>query len=152
MSFSTFSEAHPSIVVAAVPTPSTLRNSRRFTPFGAASLADEPSCSMLIPLVVTRAAVVSRAEGRVRLSDVTVDAPTHVERRRLIDLLHILDLAVTRLARHAGVHVPHVRKVHVLRQLVDADPRHRLLLVPVGGELLDFRFPCGDDGVATHAG
>src|SRR4051794_37794052 len=35
ISFSTFSEAQPSIVVAAVPTPRTLRNSRRFTPPGA---------------------------------------------------------------------------------------------------------------------
>src|ERR1700682_890882 len=152
MSFSTFSEAHPSIVVTAVPTPSTLRNSRRFTPFGEASLAGEPSCSMLILLVVTRAAVVSRAEGRVRLSDVTVDAPAHVERRRLINLFHVLDLAVTRLTRHAGVHMPHVRKVHVLRQFVDADPRHRLLLFPIRGQLLDFRFSGCDDGVATHAG
>ncbi len=36
-------------------------------------------CSVLIRLVVTRAAVVSRFEGRIRLSDVTVDAPPHVE-------------------------------------------------------------------------
>src|SRR3981189_3733084 len=131
MSLSTFSEAHPSIVVAAVPTPSTLRNSRRLTPFGAVPVTGEPSCSMLILLVVTRAAVVSRAEGRIRLSDVTVDAPAHVERRRLIDLFHVLDLAVTRLTSHAGVDVPHMREVYVLGQLVDADPRHRLLLAPI---------------------
>src|ERR1700682_2436539 len=131
MSFSTFSEAHPSIVVTAVPTPSTLRNSRRFTPFGEASLAGEPSCSMLILLVVTRAAVVSRAEGRVRLSDVTVDAPAHVERRRLVNLFHVLDLAVTRLTGHTRIHVPHVCDVYVVRQLMDANPGHRLLFVPV---------------------
>src|ERR1700676_2370288 len=106
MSLSTFSEAHPSIVVAAVPTPSTLRNSRRFTPFAEVPGIGEASCSVLILLVVTRAAVVSRAEGRVRLSDVTVDAPAHVERRRLGNLLHVLDLAVTRLTRHARVRVP----------------------------------------------
>src|SRR6202022_2660261 len=93
MSFSTFSDAHPSIVVAAVPTPSTLRNSRRLTPFRAMPVGD-PFCSVLILLVVTRAAVVSRAEGRIRLSDVTVDAPAHVERRRLINLFLVLDLAV----------------------------------------------------------
>src|SRR5882762_7031862 len=142
MSFSTFSEAHPSIVVAAVPTPSTLRNSRRFTPVGAAATAVSAGfCTELIRLVVTRAAVVSRFEGRIRLSDVTVDAPPHVERRRLIDLLHVLDLAVARLARHARVHVPHVREVNVLGELVDSDPRHRLFLVPLVSELLNFGFP-----------
>src|SRR6267143_733221 len=152
MSFSTFSEAHPSIVVAAVPAPSTLRNSRRLTPFGAVPDAGEPSCSMLILLVVTRAAVVPRAEGWIRLSDVTVDAPAHVERRRLINLLHVLDLAVARLARHARVHVPHVREVNVLGELVDADPRHRLFLIPVGSELLNFWFPRRHNGVAAHTG
>src|ERR1700693_2300322 len=137
MSFSTFSEAHPSIVVAAVPPPRTLRNSRRFTPMGAAATVGSVGFfSVLIRLVVTRAAVVSRLEGRIRLSNVTVDAPPHVERRRLIDLLHVLDLAVARRACHARVHVPHVREVNVLRELVDADPRHRLFLVPESGELL----------------
>src|SRR6202140_5358548 len=152
MSFSSFSEAHPSIAVAAVPTPSTLRNSRRLTPAAAVPGIGEASCSMLILLVVTRAAVVSCAEWRIRLSDVTVDAPAHVERRRLINLLHVLDLAVAGLASNTGVDVPHVREVHVLGQLVDADPRDRLLLVPVRRELLNFRFSGRDDGVATHAG
>src|ERR1700680_3059876 len=156
MSFSTFSEAHPSIVVAAVPTPRTLRNSRRFTPLGAAATAGSAdSCSVLIRLVVTRTAVVSRLEGWIRLSDVTVDAPTHVERRRLVDLFHVLDLAVACLTSHARVHVAHVREVNVLRKLVDADPRHGLFLVPETRELLNFRLVpfrgSGHDGVAAHA-
>src|SRR6266481_438783 len=153
MSFSTFSEAHPSIVVAAVPTPSTLRNSRRFTPAGAGATAVSVGfCSVLIRLVVTRAAVVSRFEGRIRLSDVTVDAPPHVERRRLIDLLHVLDLAVARLTRYSGVHVAHMRKVNVLRELVDAHPWHRLFLIPVAGELLNFRLARCHYSMAAHAG
>src|SRR3977135_4017317 len=115
------------MVVAAVPTPNTLRNSRRFTPLGAEVTAGSAdSCSVLIRLVVTRAAVVSRFEGRIRLSDVTVDAPPHVERGRLIDLLHVLDLAVTRLTRNARVHMPHVWEGNEFRQLVDSDPRYRL--------------------------
>src|SRR4029077_12548356 len=153
MSFSTFSEAHPSIVVAAVPTPSTLRNSRRFTPMGAAAgAASVGFCSLLIRQVVTRAAVVSRFEGRIRLSDVTVDTPPHVERRRLIDLFHVLDLAVARLTSHACVNVPHVREVNVLRELVDAHPWHRLFLVPVASELLNFRSSRCHYGMAAHAG
>src|ERR1700694_5074032 len=131
MSLSTFSEEHPSIVVAAVATPRPLRNCRRFPPLGAFVIPGKPSGSVFILLVVARAAVVSRAEGRVRLSDVTVDAPAHVERRRLVNLFHVLDLAVTRLTRHTRVHVPHVREVDVLRQLVDAHPRHRLLVAPI---------------------
>src|SRR5712671_4622325 len=101
MSRSTFSDPHPIIVVTAAP-------------------AGPPdSDSVLIRLVVARAAVVSRTERRVRLADVAVDAPAHVERRCLVNLLHVLDLAVARLARHAGIHVAHVRKMNVLRKLVD---------------------------------
>src|SRR5206468_9347664 len=119
ISLSTFSEVQPSIVVAAVPAPRTFRNSRRFTPPGAvAPEAAAGSCSLLIRSVVTRGAVVPRAERRIRLADVTVDAPSHVERRCLVDLLHVLDLAMTRLAGDTGVDVPHVRKVDVLGELV----------------------------------
>src|SRR4051812_30004124 len=105
--------------------------------------------------VVAGAAIVSRAQRRIRLADVAVDAPAHVERRCLIDLLHRLDLAVTRLTSNAGIYVPHVRKVHVLRKLVDAYPGHGLFLIPESGQLLNLRlvFVGGspDDGVAAHA-
>src|ERR1700741_5018094 len=156
MSLSTLSDEQPSIVVAAGLAPRTLRNSRRFTPAGAAVFACAVrSCSVLIGSVVTCAAIVSRAERRIRLADVAVDAPSHVERRCLIDLLHVLYLAVTRLAGDAGVDVPHVREVDVLRELVDADPRHRFLLVPECSELLNLRFVVRcralHHRVATHA-
>src|SRR3954470_8721799 len=109
MSFSTFSDAQPSIVVAAVPTPRTFRKSRRLT----VAVGVWFSCSALILcLVVTRAAIVSRFEGRIRLTDVTVDAPSHVERRCLVYLLHVLDLSMTGLTCHSRVHVAHVWEVH----------------------------------------
>src|SRR6267154_5105893 len=152
MSRSTFSDPHPIIVVTAAPAPRTFRNSRRFTPPSATTAGLTDSDSMLIRLVVARAAVVSRTERRVRLTDVAVDAPAHVERRCLVNLLHVLDLAVARLARHAGIDVAHVRKMNVLRKLVDADPRHRLLLIPVRGELFDFRLPRRHDCMASHTG
>src|SRR5690606_5870447 len=56
-----------------------------------------------------------------------------------LDLLHRLDRAVALLTLQAGVDVTHVREVGVVRQIVDADPRNRLLLTPVGDELLHFR-------------
>src|SRR6266550_530537 len=157
MSLSTLSDVQPIIVVAAVPAPRTLRKSRRFTPAGAAVIpCAVRSCSVLIGSVVTCAAIVSRTERRVRLADVAVDAPSHVERRRLVDLLHILDLAMTRLAGDTGVDVSHVREVNVLRKLVDADPGNRLFLVPVRSQLLDLRLVVIrrslHDGVASHAG
>src|SRR5881396_3063936 len=138
MSFSTFSCAQPSIAVAAPPAPRTLRKSRRFTP---GSLVNRRSSS----LVVTRRAIVARAKRGIRLADVTVHAPAHVERVLLIDLLHILDLPVTGLALHAGVHVTHVRKMNVFGKLVDANPRHRLLVVPERGELFDLRLAGRDE-------
>src|SRR5580765_7610840 len=160
MSFSTFSDAHPSIVVPAALTPRTFRKSRRLTAGGSSRSSRFPLpsslLSVLIRLVVTRCAVVPGAEWRVRLSDVTVDAPAHVERGCLVDLLHVLNLPVTGLAGDARVDVTHVREVNVLGKLVDADPRHRLFLVPERGELLDFRLVAvgssGNHGVASHAG
>src|SRR3954452_18909945 len=105
------------MVVAAVLTPSTLRKSRRLTPFVAvAATLSGDFRSSVMRSVVTRAAIVSRAERRIRLPNVTVDAPSHVERRCLIDLLHVLNLTVTRLAGDPGVDVAHVREVNVFRQ------------------------------------
>ena len=82
----------------------------------------------------------------------TVDAPAHVERVCLRDLLHVLDVAVTCLTRYSGVDVAHVGKVHVLRELVDSDPRYRLLPGPEAGELLYLGLGRSDNGMASHAG
>src|SRR5678816_1771897 len=93
--------------------------------------------------------VAHRVGGLVAV-DVAVDAPAHVERGELVDALHALHLAVAALTRHAGVHVTHVREVHVLRKLVDADPRNGFLglaarIRVVVEELLDFgALPRGD--------
>src|SRR2546423_9557197 len=105
---------------------------------------------------MTDRAVIARAERWIRLTDVAVHTPTHVERVSLVGLFHRLDLSVTSLARDAGVDVPHMREVYVLRQLVDADPRHRLFLVGETDELLDLSFVVVGrtlhDSVAAHAG
>src|SRR5687767_971744 len=145
MSFSTCSEPQPSMVVAAVPVPITLRKSRRLTPA-------VPLSALMWDLVMTCRAVVARPERRIGLSDVAVHAPAHVERGGLIHGFHVLHIAVAGLAADAGVDVPHVREVDVLGKLVNANPRNGLLLVPVGSELLDLRLSRGDDGVTPHAG
>src|SRR5215211_1131620 len=103
-------------------------------------------------LVMTDGAVVSRLQWWVRAPDVTIHAPSHVERVLLVDLLHVLHLAMTGLARDARIDVTHVREVDVLRQLVNANPRHRLLVVPERGELFNLRFVSADDCVTSHAG
>src|SRR5688500_16171043 len=117
MSFSTSSWKHPTVVEAAPAAPRTLRKSRRLTPADPegwvmrevlggrtqASGCRQPTS------VVTGAAVVpcflgreGKVLGRRRAAggangigglvavDVTVHAPAHVERRRLIDLGHVL--------------------------------------------------------------
>src|SRR5215831_18167191 len=158
MSFSTSSWKHPTVVVTAPAAPRTLRKSRRLTP------ADpEGSVMWLISKsVMAGAAIVASFLGRQGLIrggrvplgvahrvgglvavDVAVDAPAHVERGELVDALHALHLAVAALTRHAGIHVAHVREVHVLGKLMDADPRNRFLglaaRIRVGIEqLLDF--------------
>src|SRR4051794_8850317 len=49
--------------------------------------------------------------------DVTAHTPAHVERRILIDLRHLLNLAVTGLTSDARVDMAHMREVHVLGDL-----------------------------------
>src|SRR5690349_3957959 len=110
MSFSTFSDAQPSIVVAAAPPPRTLRNSRRLTPLARGSVVVVESDSWLIRSIVTDRAIVPCAERWIRLTNVTVDAPAHVQCVRLVNLFHRLDLPMTSLTCHAGVDVAHMRK------------------------------------------
>src|SRR3569833_2452265 len=138
MSFPTFSEVHPTSVVAEPLSPTLLTMSRRLTP------ADPVSVLMVFRFeerrsVMADGAVVARladgeclggtdhrvgGAGGARSLDravavhMAVDAPAHVQRRLLIDALHVLDLAVTRLARDARVDVAHVRELHVDRHLV----------------------------------
>ena len=45
----------------------------------------------------------------------------------------------------------HVREVNVFRELVNSNPRDRLLLVIKAGELLDLRLSGRDDSVTSHA-
>src|SRR5687768_13459111 len=97
--------------------------------------------------VVAGRAVVARP-----VLDVTVDAPAHVERGVLVDLIHVLHRSVAALAGDAGVDVAHVRELDVVRHLVDALPGDRLPLVPVGGELLDLGELGAGDRMAAHAG
>src|SRR5690348_4451794 len=142
----------PTVAVAAPATPRTFRKSRRRTPveFGVSLIQ--------IVLVVTDAAIVADL-----VLHVTVDTPPHAEWRVLVDARHGLYWAMAVLALHASVDVGHVGEVDVVRHLVDADPRHRLLGGPIRGELGDsFALACGaggtrrpvgtDNGVAPHAG
>src|SRR6185503_4167081 len=57
---------------------------------------------------------------------VTAHTPAHVEARVLLHAVHLLDLAVARLAGDAGVDVARVREVDVLGQLVNTHPRNGL--------------------------
>src|SRR6516162_8300688 len=57
---------------------------------------------------------------------VTANAPAHVQARKLVNAIHVLDLPVTRLAGHTGVDVARMREVDVFRKLVDAHPRNGL--------------------------
>ena len=61
---------------------------------------------------------------------VTLQAPLH--RNRLDDPndLHLVDTAVTRCAANAGAQMGAVIEERVVRKLVDANPRNRLIGLP----------------------
>src|SRR5512145_2625282 len=135
---------HPTVAAPAPVTPRIFRNSRRRTPVG---------CVVsLMGSVVTDAAVVAHL-----LLDVAADAPSHVEILLLIHGKHVLDGTVTLLTGDTRVHVSHVRELHVVGHLVDADPRNGLILRRELLQLGDFGTrgaigtPRTNDGVASHA-
>src|SRR5687767_15461403 len=106
---------HPTVAAPAPVTPKIFRNSRRRTAVG--------SVVSLIGSVVADAAVVAHLALHV-----TGDAPPHVERLLLVDGKHLLHLSVAGLTGDAGVHVPHVRELHVVGHLVNAHPGNGLIL------------------------
>src|SRR4029078_10279340 len=150
MSFPGSSAAPAAVASAALDAPTTLRNSRRFTPPPVFSLMSVVAVGAVVARFFALTAlyvggshgagrggrclllcrVSSRLEAFLRAVAVHVTAhtPTHVEARELIDAIHVLDLAVAGLAGDAGIHVAHVREVHVLRHLVNSHPRNRLRL------------------------
>src|SRR6185295_20368008 len=138
------------VASAALDAPTTLRNSRRLTPVF--SLISVVAVGAVVARLFALAALCvggSYGAGRGgggrclllcrvarRLEaflcaiavHVTAHAPTHVEAGELIDAIHVLDLAVAGLTGDAGIHVAHVREVHVLRHLVNSHPRNGLRL------------------------
>src|SRR5919106_4895807 len=94
-------------------------------------------------LVVTHRAVTAHLA-----LDVTADAPAHLERLDLVDLRHVLHVAVAQRARERStggrpltqrLHVSHVRKPHEARQSMDPDPLGCGLVALRGLDLLDLR-------------
>src|SRR5437868_2288828 len=144
MSFPVSSE-QPAAATAALVAPRTLRNSRRLTPgFFVSWLMSVVAVGTVVARLLALTGRERRGGGRARgrgllrrvagglepffravAVDVTAHAPTHVERRELIDPVHFLDLAVTRLARNTGIDVSRVREVDVLGKFVNADPGNR---------------------------
>ncbi len=65
----------------------------------------------------------------------TIDAPRHPHCRNTSDTVHGLYRTVTFLALEARLDVALVRKVNVVRKIVNLNPRYRFLIFPVGGQL-----------------
>lgn len=75
---------------------------------------------------------------------VAVQTPAHAQRSLLPYFAHGLDRTVALLTLEARLDVTHVRKVYVVRKVIDADPGYGPLLLPIGRQLLHPR-PVGPD-------
>src|SRR5438046_3185943 len=132
--------AHPATPMP--PRPTSLRKSLRLN----------VTESVMGFLVMTRQAIHRRRVlGVVEPLAMTLEAPSHLERRVLIHHVHLLNRAMAGLALDAGANVALVIELHVVRQPVDLDPRRRLTAVVIGRELLDLGPVDGGDLVAAHA-
>src|SRR6266550_4463640 len=96
--------------------------------------------------VMTHAAVAGHG-----VLHVTADAPSHAERRHLLDLGHVCNVAVARrtggvsvgaLPGGKSLDVTHMREAHEAGQRVDADPLRRFPLAPRVAHLLDLGLMC----------
>src|SRR5215831_4885882 len=126
ISFSAGGLAQPA-VTPATPMPTSFRKSRR----------SNTTVSSFMSVVTGDAVHRRRVVGVVEVLAVAADAPAHLERAVLVHVIHLLHRAVALLARESRAHVALVVELHVVRQVVDHDPRHLLAAVGVGGELLD---------------
>lgn len=67
------------------------------------------------------------------------ETPTHDQALGLPDPRHIGNITMAFLALNASPDMPLVRKINVIREVVDLDPRDRFLTVPIALNLLYFR-------------
>ena len=82
---------------------------------------------------------------------VTIEAPAHRERRRLLDLVHLGDCAVTLLAGDLRQQMPAVIEVDEIRKVVHLDPADRPLLQHRFAEFLQLSRLPGEQRVTVHA-
>ena len=68
-----------------------------------------------------------------------IDAPRHSHRCNTGNSVHRFHGSVTFLACEAGFYVSFMRKVNKVGNVVHLDPRNRLTVLPVRGELQNFR-------------
>ena len=83
---------------------------------------------------------------------VTLEAPGHAQRFRLVNDGHCIDLAVAAVTTDAAVHVHGVVEIDVVGRLVDADPFHRCARCPAGTDRGQLRTLGFDLRVTRHAG
>ena len=106
----------------------------------------------LVPRTLPRV-VADVAAVRGFVLPMAVHAGDHRDRLLLGYYFPLRYRAVARFARQRRFLVMHrVREPDVVRQPVDAHPRHRLVRFRVPGKLPDGRAVCLDGGVAAHAG
>src|SRR5262245_5695555 len=80
-----------------------------------------------------------------------VEAPFHLQGHGLIELIHLVDVAVARRAADALVHVHAVVEVDKVGQIVHPDPADRAVVAPARAHWLEVRALRPDLRVAVHA-
>src|SRR5580692_3397592 len=75
----------------------------------------------------------ARAVGEIDPArPMTIDAPAHAQRRELVNLIHVLDRAMTGLALHlTRMHMLRVAEENMIGQVMDTNPFHGLPLAGI---------------------
>src|SRR4051812_32085336 len=75
--------------------------------------------------------------SRRGLPAMTLHAPTHSQRSKLLDAVHLGNVAVAGLACDPFGHMPLVREINVIRKFVNPDPLDGFAVIISLGDLLD---------------
>ncbi len=82
----------------------------------------------------------------------TLEAPLHLQRRRLVCDRHLIDPAMARRAPDPFVHMNAVIEIRVVRQIVNPDPFHWLACAQTGSHRFKIGTVRPNLFVAPHAG
>src|SRR5690242_20875102 len=118
--------------------------------FGLAVLRHEIGWLHVLGLPIKIRNLVFRPQEIFRVA-MAFQAPSHAHRLSIVNLGHVIDLAVTTGATNSAIYVGGVIVENVVRQAMDPDPIDRTAILPALAHRLELRIVLLHLSMAVHA-